>query len=75
MSCPNCTAGELLPGEPSGSISTLGAYFSPGSNPSTKSAIVLLTDVFGLPLKNCKIIADHLARETGYDVWIPDYFG
>ncbi|KAG6908491.1 hypothetical protein DXG01_004425 [Tephrocybe rancida] len=75
MSCPDCTAGEVLPGEPAGTISTLGAYFSPGSGENSKSAIVLLTDVFGLPLKNCKIIADHLAKETGYDVWIPDYFG
>ncbi|KAG6833094.1 hypothetical protein H0H87_011505 [Tephrocybe sp. NHM501043] len=82
MSCPDCTAGEFLPGEPLGTTSILGAYFSPGSSSAsgpgeapTKSAIVLLTDVFGLPLKNCKIIADHLAKETGYDVWIPDYFG
>ncbi|KAG6816489.1 hypothetical protein H0H93_008053 [Arthromyces matolae] len=75
MSCPDCTAGEVLPGEPLGHSSTLGSYFTPGSEEHPKSAIVLLTDVFGLPLKNCKIIADHLAKETGFDVWIPDYFG
>ncbi|KAF8069024.1 dienelactone hydrolase [Lyophyllum atratum] len=76
MSCPNCIAGELLPGEPAGISSTQGAYLASGSvsNEPSKRAIVLLTDVFGLPLKNCKIIADHLAKEMGCDVWIPDQF-
>lgn len=36
------------------------------------SAVVLLTDGFGLPLKNCKIIADTLATGLGCDVWVPD---
>jgi carboxymethylenebutenolidase len=80
MSCPDCTKGGFLPGEPKGIISTQGAYFA--SAPSGKAvedgqgkrAIFLLTDAFGLPLKNCKIIADRLAEEVGCDVWIPDYF-
>ncbi|KAG5635240.1 hypothetical protein H0H81_011956 [Sphagnurus paluster] len=78
MSCPDCTAGEFLPGEPTGTLSTLGAYLaaSPSSSQSghSKRAIVLLTDVFGLPLKNCKIVADHIAKELSCDVWVPDYF-
>jgi len=75
MSCPDCTAGQILPGEPAGTLSTQGAYFaSSASEEPSKRAIILLTDVFGLPLKNCKIIADHLAKELGYDVWVPDIF-
>lgn len=75
MSCPDCTAGEVLPGEPAGILSIQGAYFAASaSGEQSKRAIILLTDVFGLPLKNCKIIADHLARELGWDVWVPDIF-
>ena len=37
-------------------------------------AIILLTDAFGLPLKNSKIIADTLSERLGCDVWIPDIF-
>lgn len=75
MSCPDCLTGTVLPGEPTGSIVD-GAYFSPrpdGSGAGTQ-AIVLLTDVFGLALKNPKIIADRYAATVGCDVWVPDFF-
>ena len=61
-----------------------GAYFTPGPVASTsdpesgstdKKSIVLLTDIFGLALVNCKIVADRLAEGVGCDVWIPDQFG
>ncbi|KAG6830055.1 hypothetical protein H0H87_009405 [Tephrocybe sp. NHM501043] len=74
MSCPDCVSGEFLPGQPTGVLSTQGAYLAAGTTQPSKRAIVLLTDIFGLPLKNCKIIADHFAKELGCDVWIPDYF-
>ncbi|KAF9465780.1 dienelactone hydrolase endo-1,3,1,4-beta-D-glucanase [Collybia nuda] len=84
MACPDCTMGGLLNGEPTGIISTQGAYFAraPGNtestegtdNPEFKRAVLLLTDAFGLPLKNSKIIADNLAIQLKCDVWIPDYF-
>jgi dienelactone hydrolase len=76
MSCPKCVEGYELPGEPVGSIQAdfLGAYFTPGSVSGDKRAVVLLTDAFGLPLKNCKIIADRIAKDVGCDVWVPDYF-
>ena len=80
MACPNCAEGAFLPGEPTGTINYdfQGAYYAPGSpsdgtSPS-KRAVLLLTDAFGLPLKNCKIIADDLANRLECDVWIPDYF-
>ena len=77
MSCPECLTGGFLPGEPTGSISTQGAYLAPApgdSTESSKGAICLLTDAFGLDLKNCKISADNLAKELKCDVWVPDYF-
>jgi hypothetical protein len=78
MSCPDCTTGAYLPGEPTGTISTQGAYFAPAPATEephvTKHAVLLLTDGFGLALKNSKIVADNLAKRLNCDVWVPDYF-
>ncbi|KAH0581391.1 hypothetical protein H2248_012478 [Termitomyces sp. 'cryptogamus'] len=76
MSCPDCLTGDILPGEPTGAFSSQGAYFAPapGNSSKSKRAILLLTDAFGLPLKNSKILADKLAAELRCDVWVPDYF-
>ena len=82
MVCPNCAEGDFLPGEPTGSINPdfQGAYYAPGplsssdGTSSSQRAVLLLTDAFGLPLKNCKIMADDLARRLECDVWVPDYF-
>ncbi|KAF8187740.1 dienelactone hydrolase endo-1,3,1,4-beta-D-glucanase [Pholiota molesta] len=77
--CPRCTEGVPLSGEPTGSISAefQGAYFAPapelGGEPS-KFTVLLLTDAFGMDVKNCKFMADELASKLGCDVWIPDYF-
>lgn len=75
MSCPDCYKGFVLPGEPKGSI--VGTdYFTPARGDSTQptKAIILLTDVFGLPIPNPKIVADHFAEQVGVDVWVPDFF-
>ncbi|KAI5119205.1 hypothetical protein M0805_004460 [Coniferiporia weirii] len=69
--CEHCTKGDVLPGKPKGSMQD-GAYFAPGAD-KTK-AVMLLTDIFGLPLVNCKIMADQLAEQVGCDVWVPDQF-
>ncbi|KDR77585.1 hypothetical protein GALMADRAFT_245735 [Galerina marginata CBS 339.88] len=77
MSCSNCQEGFVLPGEPTGTISQdfQGAYHAATPNSEkSKYAIILFTDGFGLPLKNCKIIADNLAKSLECDVWVPDYF-
>jgi len=51
-------------------------YFTPARGDSSQptKAIVLLTDVFGLPLPNPRIVADHFAEHVGVDVWVPDFF-
>ncbi|TFK38922.1 dienelactone hydrolase endo-1,3,1,4-beta-D-glucanase [Crucibulum laeve] len=80
MTCPNCREGFTLPGEPTGVTSTEfnGAYCAAGLIPengvASKRAIVFLTDGFGLPLINCKLMADDFAKRLGCDVWVPDYF-
>jgi len=76
MSCPDCTRGYILPGEPAGRISDInGAYFTAGPDGSSnKRAVIFLTDVFGLPLKNSKIMADNFAKRLQCDVWVPDLF-
>ncbi|KAG8987452.1 hypothetical protein FRB90_003330 [Tulasnella sp. 427] len=82
--CPNCLSGYILPGEPSGEMvkavnGSPEAYFSskhtkPSSEAGKKKAIVLLTDIFGLPLVNCKILADAFNERVGVDVYVPDLF-
>ncbi|KAG6840737.1 hypothetical protein C0991_004755 [Blastosporella zonata] len=77
MSCPDCITGDLLPGDPTGAFSIQGAYLAPAPGPTTSysgRAVVFLTDGFGLPLKNSKILADKFAAELQCDVWVPDYF-
>jgi len=52
-----------------------GAYLAAGpAEGNKKAAVVLLTDIFGLPLKNSKILADIFAERLGVDVWVPDLF-
>ncbi|KAA1469967.1 dienelactone hydrolase endo-1-3,1,4-beta-D-glucanase [Dentipellis sp. KUC8613] len=76
--CENCAKGFVLPGAPTGSMVD-GAYYSPAPGKETpdvpsKKAIILLSDIFGLPLVNSKILADMLASKVGVDVWVPDLF-
>ena len=75
MTCTYCYKGFALPGEPKGTM--VGQdYFTAAPNDATErtKAIILLTDIFGLPLPNPRILADHLAEEVGVDVWVPDFF-
>ncbi|KAG8805216.1 hypothetical protein FRC17_005674 [Serendipita sp. 399] len=39
-----------------------------------KLAVILLTDIFGLQLKNPKIIADNFSKRLNCDVYVPDLF-
>jgi len=77
MSCPDCTTGGMLPGEPTGQVNADGSYLASGpasTAGSSSRAIVLLSDAFGLPLKNTKILADTFAQRLACDVWVPDLF-
>ena len=81
--CENCVKGNVLPGTPTGSITHVNKYpsdvylASRATKPAAdgkKKAIVFLTDIFGLPLVNCKIMADGLNEKVGVDVYVPDLF-
>ena len=77
--CEDCIKGAKLEGTPKGTVQPDGTYFRPapeGAAPSDgpKRAVVVLTDIFGMPLVNCKLIADHIAEQLGCDVWVPDQF-
>ncbi|KAI6041374.1 dienelactone hydrolase, partial [Pisolithus marmoratus] len=84
MSCPDCNRGSVLAGKPTGSIVKVDgteAYFAKGPpsksalfEPKGSVAVVLLSDAFGLPLVNIKLIADKLANDLLCDVWVPDLF-
>jgi hypothetical protein len=82
--CKNCVSGYVLPGEPKGTIKD-GAYvysYAPEQSGSQdgiphltgKTAIILLTDAFGLDLKNSKILADSFGERLKCDVLVPDLF-
>ena len=78
--CAHCVSGRALPGEPTG-VFHEGPYFHPAptsesatDSSAPKRAVVLLTDAFGLPFKNCKLLADKYSERLGCDVWIPDIF-
>jgi dienelactone hydrolase len=77
MSCPDCFKGGVHShGTPTGKEETLyGKKCYVASAPSTstsKSAILFLTDAFGLELINNKLLADKYAAQTGFKVVVPD---
>lgn len=77
MSCPDCFKGGVHDhGTPTGEEETLyGKRCYVASAPSTstsKSAILFLTDAFGLELVNNKLLADKYAAQTGFKVVVPD---
>lgn len=51
-----------------------GAYYRSAGDTTSNSAIILLTDAFGLSLVNPKVLADRLSEKVGVDVWVPDLF-
>ncbi|TFK46058.1 dienelactone hydrolase endo-1-3,1,4-beta-D-glucanase [Heliocybe sulcata] len=70
--------GTILPGEPEGEMTRVGEteaylYRAPAGSTNPR-AVFLLSDIFGLPLKNCKILADTISKRLRCDVWVPDLF-
>ncbi|KAE9397997.1 dienelactone hydrolase endo-1,3,1,4-beta-D-glucanase [Gymnopus androsaceus JB14] len=72
-SCSDCKRGKILPGEPAGTM-VKDAYFAAGPEGNTSRAVILLTDIYGLPLVNSKILADNISKQLSCDVWVPDLF-
>ncbi|KZO96044.1 alpha/beta-hydrolase [Calocera viscosa TUFC12733] len=79
--CENCTKGTKLPGTPKGSmikVAGIDTYLATPPGPvdpqDAHKAVVIFTDVLGLPLGNSQIIADGFAKQLGLPVYVPDMF-
>ncbi|GAA5934780.1 hypothetical protein JCM1841_005044 [Sporobolomyces salmonicolor] len=72
-----CVSGHIHTGEPTGSIQEIGGVSTYVSLPSgdydKTKALLFLTDVFGLPLPNNRLLADTFAA-SGIAVYAPDLF-
>ncbi|PCH44448.1 alpha/beta-hydrolase [Wolfiporia cocos MD-104 SS10] len=75
MSCADCFSGVIHEGEPEGKIEQFAGvecYIATPSGEYPKDkALLFLTDVFGIPLVNNKLLADGFAR-NGFKVVMPD---
>lgn len=74
MSCPDCFKGSIHNhGTAKGTEQNLyGLRTYVTGPPTSKSAILFLTDAFGLELINNKLLADRYAEGTGFKVLVPD---
>ncbi|KAF5384266.1 hypothetical protein D9615_003439 [Tricholomella constricta] len=72
-----CIKGVTFEGTPKGVMKTINGvntYVAKAHRPSDpRRALLFLTDIFGLPLVNSKLMADDFAA-NGFDTFIPDYF-
>ncbi|KAK9454829.1 dienelactone hydrolase [Dipodascopsis uninucleata] len=71
-----CLTGIEHDGKPLGSISVedgIETYFAISKEPTTK-VILYITDIFGMPFNNHKLLADRFAK-CGYTTVIPNLFG
>lgn len=73
-----CNAPNLTAGEPEGTLvnltSSIEAYVvTPKQRRKPNSAIIYLSDIFGLPLLNNRLLADNIA-DAGFQVVFPDLF-
>jgi dienelactone hydrolase len=75
ITCPDCLNGSVKDGTPSGTVTTihgLQAYFArPEGTP--KEVVVILPDIFGWELSNCRLLADAYAREGRFLVYLPNF--
>jgi len=71
-----CIRGSIHTGSPTGTmtnIAGLETYFSKTDN-FTGRAVLFLTDAFGLPFINNKLLADTYAKQANVNVYMPDLF-
>ncbi|KAJ7708959.1 Alpha/Beta hydrolase protein [Mycena rosella] len=74
--CKDCIKGVTHDGTPEGKIETIGGIECYVATPTVdypkNKVLLFLTDVFGLPLVNNKLLADDFAR-NGFKTVLPDY--
>ena len=77
-----CAIGKTWDGTPTGAVSPdfaatgLAAYVAapPAAAPSVDYAVLQVSDIFGMQLKNARLYADALTAATGAAVVLPDFF-
>ncbi|KAJ3301708.1 hypothetical protein HDV03_000474 [Kappamyces sp. JEL0829] len=77
MTSLNCCSGVKDTCIPQGKVVRIGkvdTYVAKGAREDKSKVIIIATDVFGYLVPNPKNIADKLALETGYNVYVPDLF-
>ncbi len=77
MSCPDCFAGHVHDGTPKGTVEKLhglDTYVSkPPEGKTAKGIIIIVSDAFGMPFINNKLLADHYAEKGNFLVYLPDF--
>ncbi|KAJ7498070.1 dienelactone hydrolase [Mycena galericulata] len=74
--CKDCVQGVTYEGAPEGKVETIGGVACYVATPTVDypkdKVILFLTDVYGIPLPNSRLLADDFAR-NGLKVVMPDY--
>ncbi|KAL2870204.1 dienelactone hydrolase family protein [Aspergillus lucknowensis] len=78
MSCPDCFAGHINPGTPTGRVTSLhglDVYVAEPSAPASevRGIVVIIPDAFGWEFVNNRILADHYAQRGKFRVYLPDF--
>jgi dienelactone hydrolase len=77
MSCPSCFTGTIHEGTPKGSTTVLHGRKTYVADPPTslapKPIVVIISDAFGWNLVNTRVMADDIARKSGFQVLVPDF--
>lgn len=74
-SCTNCLTGYMKTEKPTGEVSTIhgvNTYVATPPNPP-KALIVMIPDIFGWETNNSRLLADSLAQDGDYLVYLPDF--
>lgn len=74
-SCKNCLTGFMKTEKPTGTVSTihgLNTYVATPPN-APKAIIVIIPDIFGWETNNSRLLADSLAQDGDYLVYLPDF--
>ncbi|EJD49420.1 alpha/beta-hydrolase [Auricularia subglabra TFB-10046 SS5] len=74
--CKDCVVAVTHEGVPTGRVQKIGGVDTYVALPSVEypkdTAVLVLTDIFGMTFKNNQLLADDFAR-NGFQVYVPDY--
>ena len=73
----HCIAGNIWPGTPTGSETTLAdlpTYVATPPNASSTTAILLIHDAAGWQFRNLRLLADYYSTSLSCPVYMPDFF-